>query len=792
MPQLIIHRSVKILWRIFFIGLGTFILLILLINWGVFGYMPSLHELENPQAALASEVYAADGTLMGKYYLQNQDRTYCEFKDISPNVIHALIATEDVRFYQHSGIDPKGTIAIPFYLLIGKKRGSSTITQQLAFNLFNGHRASNPLIRAFQKLKEWILAIKLERYFTKDEILALYLNTVPFSENVYGIKNASRTFFNKDPDALDVDEAATLIGMLKGTTLYNPRRNPVASLNRRNTVIERMADAGFLTRQQAAAYEAQPIRLQYNKLDHNDGIAPYFREYIKEAILKPWCATHKKADGSSYDLYRDGLRIYTTINPRMQQHAEEAVARHLSALQKVFNAQSYIKNGSAWKGYQQVLIDAMKSSDRWQAMKDAGMSDREIEQFFLRQRVPMRVFAWNRTAGGVRNSIDTVMTPMDSIKYMQQFLQCGMLVMDPESGEVKAWVGGDDFRYFKYDHVNINTKRQVGSTIKPFLYYLAIANGFTPNTVVPNQPVVFPDFNNYSPHNAENDTATYVTLAQGLAESLNNVAAYLIKIIGPATFANFLKNKIEIQSPVPPYPSIALGSPDISVYEMVRGYTIFPDKGILTEPLLITRIEDRNGNILQSFAPQKRDVINERDAYTMVQMMEGVVNHGTAVRLRYQFGFTGDMAGKTGTTNDYTDGWYIGFTPQLLAGVWVGCDHNFLHFTTLANGQGANTGLPIWGYFFQKVFADPTLGITQRASFEAPPSYQNPIMNSNVQPYPSTGNAVPPAASEAQNLGSGSASDYLHPNQQPAADADQKDPRKPKALMPPPPEKHRP
>jgi penicillin-binding protein 1A len=791
MAQPAIQRSVKLLWRVFFIGLGVFVLIIMLINWGVFGYMPSLHDLENPQAALASEVFASDGTPMGKYYLQNQDRTYCEFKDISPNVIHALIATEDVRFYQHSGIDPKGTIAIPFYLLMGKKRGSSTITQQLAFNLFNGHRASNPVVRAFQKLKEWILAVKLERYFTKDEILALYLNTVPFSENVYGIKNAARTFFNKNPDALDVDEAATLIGMLKGTTLYNPRRNPVASLNRRNTVIERMADAGFLTRAQAAAYEAQPIRLQYNKLDHNDGIAPYFREYIKEAILKPWCATHKKADGSSYDLYRDGLRIYTTINPRMQQYAEEAVARHLASLQKVFNAQAYIKNGSVWKNYQYVLIDAMKSSDRWQAMKDAGMSDTEIEQFFYHQKVPMKVFAWNRSVNGMRNTIDTVMTPMDSIKYMQQFLQCGMLVMDPESGEVKAWVGGDDFRYFKYDHVNINTKRQVGSTIKPFLYYLAIANGFTPSTIVPNLPVVFPNFNNYSPHNAENDTATYVTLADALAESLNNVAAYLIKIIGPATFADFLKNKIGIQSPIPPYPSIALGSPDISVYEMVRGYTIFPDKGILTEPLMITRIEDRNGNILQSFAPQKRDVINERDAYTMVQMMEGVVNHGTGVRLRYQFGFTGEMAGKTGTTNDYTDGWYIGFTPQLLAGVWVGCDHNFLHFTTLANGQGANTGLPIWGYFFQKVFADPTLGISQRATFEPPASYQSqPLTNQSIgQPGM---NGAEPAVPEAQNLGSGTASDYLHPEQNANRAAEQKDPRKPKALMPPPQGEHRP
>jgi penicillin-binding protein 1A len=772
-------RSVKILWQTVFIGLGAFILLVLLINWGVFGYMPSLKELENPSAALASEVYAVDGTPMGKYYLENQDRTYCEFKDISPNVTNALIATEDERFYEHSGIDPKGTLAIPFYLLLGKKRGSSTITQQLAFNLFNGDRASNPIIRAVQKLKEWIVAVKLERYFTKNEILALYLNTVPFSDNVYGIKNASRTFFNKSPDALNVDESATLIGMLKGNTLYNPRRNPVASLNRRNTVIDRMEENGYITAAEAAEDKSQPIRLQYNKLDHNDGIAPYFREYLRDNFLKQWCATHKKSDGSSYDLYRDGLRIYTTINPRMQEYAEEAVAKHLAYLQKIFDQQPYIKSGRAWKGHESDLLYAMQSSDRWNAMKDDGESDKEIEKFFSTQKIPMKVFAWDRNSGGQKNTIDTIMTPLDSIKYMRQILQCGFMVMDPESGEVKAWVGGDDFRYFKYDHVNINTKRQVGSTIKPFLYYLAISNGFSPSTIVPNQKVVFPNFQNWTSHNAEDDTATKVTLATGLAESLNNVAAYLIKIIGPGTFADFLKNKVGMQSNIPPYPSIALGTPEISLYEMMQAYSMFPDKGVITQPLFITRIEDRNGNIIQSFAPQKRDVINERDAYTIVQMLEGVTERGTGARLRFRYGFTGEMAGKTGTTNGNTDGWYMGFTPQLLAGAWVGCDNNFLHFTSLANGQGANTGLPIWANFFQKVYADKTLGIDPDALFDIPPSMRNDSLVNLT-------NNGASASPQSRDVGNGDAADYLNPAQTNNAAKQPGTHQVPKAVMPPP------
>ncbi|HUX84151.1 MAG TPA: transglycosylase domain-containing protein, partial [Chitinophagaceae bacterium] len=743
-------RSVKILWRVVIFGMLGFFLLILLINWGVFGYMPSIDDLQNPSASLSSEVYASDGSLMGKYYLQ--DRTNCDFSEISPNVIHALIATEDERFYSHSGIDPKGTVAIPLYLLIGKKRGSSTITQQLAFNLFNGERAKNPFVRTIQKLKEWILAVKLERYFTKNEILALYLNTVPFSDNVYGINNAAKTFFSKSPDRLDIPESATLIGMLKGNTLYNPRRNPRAALERRNTVLDRMRDAGFLSPGQTAIAKSSPIQLQYIKLDQNDGTAPYFREYLRD-VMKQWCAAHKKDNGDPYNLYTDGLKIYTTIIPSMQQDAEEAVAEQLARLQPIFSAQPYIKNGRCWVGHQNVLIAAMRNTDRYKAMKDDGMSDDDILHYFNTKKVHVKVFAWGRYSGSVKNTMDTLMTPMDSIRYMLERLQTGFMVMDPESGEVKAWVGGDDFLYFKNDHIH-NTKRQVGSTIKPLLYARSIMDGFAPSTMVPNDPVYFPDFHNWHSHNAEGNTGGMVTLTDALAQSLNNVSAYLIKMIGPATLVDFA-HRAGITSDIPPYPSISLGTPEISLYEMMRAYSMFPDKGLVTEPVYITKIEDRNGNILESFAPLKKEVISESLAYTMVGMMEQVVNAGTGARIRGTYHMYSEMAGKTGTTNDQTDGWFIGFTPQLLAGAWVGCDNNFLHFTSLANGQGANTGLPIWALFFQKVFQDKTLGIDPNAHFDIPES----IMGS----LNATDSTTLADSLQTVDLGNGSAADYSDP-----------------------------
>ena len=757
-------KSVKILWITVLSLTGIFLLLILLVNFRIIGSMPSMETLENPRAALASEVIAEDGTILGKYY--QVDRSSSDYNEISKNVLNALIATEDVRFYEHSGIDPYATIAIPFYLAVGKKRGSSTITQQLALNLqadnTGTQRASNIVKRGFQKMQEWLIAVRLERNFTKQEIITLYLNTVPFGDNVYGIENGARTFFSKDAGHLSIEEAATLIAMLKGTNLYNPRRNPQMALSRRNTVIELMQKNDFITEAEANAAKSKPIVLRYNKIDHNKGLAPYFREVLRDE-LKDWCKNHKKADGSEYNLYRDGLKIYTTINPRMQLYAEEAVAHHLKDLQKVFSAQSNVKSGSVWKNWQSYIDRYMKESDRYKAMKDDEASDEEIKKAF-NTPVKMKVFAWKSFTEPELNELDTVMTPIDSIKYMRAILQAGFMAMDPESGEVKAWVGGPDFRYFKNDHV-IKTRRQVGSTFKPFLYCFAIMNGMSPSTVLPNEPISFPKYNWTLSRNSEGSVGGSITMAGALAKSLNLVSAYLIKQLGPQAVADFAKNKIGFTADIPPYPSISLGTPEISLFEMLQAYTMFPARGIITKPIYITRIEDRNGNILQTTAPEKREVISENESYTMVKMMQGVTGPGgTSARLRFRYGIQSEVAGKTGTTNDNTDGWFLGFTPQLLAGAWVGCENNFLHFSTTTNGQGANTGLPIWAYFFQKLYADKTLKIDEKATFAIPQSINSEFYQNFQENY------KPPA--EADDQGNGDASDYIMDVNEAEAEAD--------------------
>ncbi len=743
-------KSVKILWWLFGGGLVLFLILLVLINFRIIGHMPSMEDLENPRTALASEVIAEDGTIMGKYY--QVDRSNVEYKDISKNVINALLATEDKRFYDHSGIDAKGTIAIPFYMLIGKKRGSSTITQQLALNLQadveGKERSRNSFVRAFQKLSEWVIAIKLERNFTKEEIITLYLNTVAFGDNVYGIENGARTFFSKSPSQLSIEEAAVLVGMLKGVTQYNPRRNPQMSRDRRNTVIQNMIDEGFITKPEGEAARNRPIVLRYNKVDHNKGLAPYFREVLR-GELKTWCKNHKKADGTEYNLYRDGLKIYTTINPRMQLYAEEAVAHHLKDLQKSFSQQANIKSGKVWDKWQKDLDQFTRESDRYKQMKDDEATDEEIKEAF-NTPVKMRVFSWRSFTDPEQNEIDTVMTPMDSIKYMRAILQTGFMAMDPESGEVKAWVGGPDFRYFKNDHV-IKTARQVGSTFKPFLYCFALMNGMNPNTILPNEPVTIGNWT--ISRNSEGSVGGSISMAGALAKSLNLVSVYIIKQIGAKTFAEFAKNKIGFSYNIPPYPSIALGTPEISLYEMLRAYTMFPARGVITKPIYITRIEDRNGNILETYVPEKKEVISEADAYTMVKMMQGVTTTGgTGARLRFKYNIPGEIGGKTGTTNDNTDGWFIGYTPQLLAGAWVGCENNYLRFNSTALGQGASTGLPIWAYFFQKVYADKTLGIDPKSTFPAPANMRNDLYfnyDSNVQP-----------GAEAEDVGNGAASDY--------------------------------
>ncbi|MFN5477067.1 MAG: penicillin-binding protein 1A [Sphingobacteriales bacterium] len=730
-------KAVRIFWKSLLIGWAAFVVFLIALNLGVFGKLPSLAELENPSMLSSSEIYGADGTLMGKYY--TKDRTNVKYGDISPNVINALIATEDERFYQHSGIDAKGTARAVLFL--GTKGGASTITQQLAKNMLEQGLTKNIIRRVIEKFKEWIISVKLERNFTKEEILALYLNTVSFSDNLYGIGNASRSFFQKDPDRLSVDEAAVLVGMVNGPTIFNPRRNPKNALDRRNLVLNRMVTNGYLNETDASVLKAKPIQLNYKKLDENAGIAPYFRDVLREEVKK-WCKENKNPKtGNPYDIYKDGLKIYTTINPRMQEYAEVAVFRHMQKLQAVFNQQSNIKSGSVWKGKdgERVLENAMKQSDRWKNMKEDEIPEKDIRASF-NVKVPMKVFAWNQ-----RREKDTVMSPLDSIKYHKQMLQTGFLVVDPYNGEVKAWVGGIDFKTFKFDHVNIETKRQVGSTFKPLLYTLGVTNGYTPETPFPSGPI-----------NMGNKviTGSGGPMAICLAYSKNPGAVFLINQLGVQRTVDFAK-QCGIESNIPKVPSIALGSADISLTEMVRAYTMFPGRGFNVKPYFISRIEDRNGNVLATFTTKGEEVISEADAYVMTKMMQGVVNFGTGRAIRGAYGISAEMAGKTGTTNDNADGWFIGFTPQILAGVWVGADDPFLRL--LNTTGGAQMAMPAYAYFFQELYKDKTLNIDPNAKFVVPES----IRNEAIYDYQAlTGGEAPPPA-EGENVGSGSSDAFI-------------------------------
>ena len=702
-------------WKWYFISAGVFMLFLILLNFGWIGDMPDLDDIENPTASLASQVYAQDGTPMGKFYLE--DRISVKYRDLSPYLIQALVATEDKRFYDHYGIDGEGLLRAVAFL--GSQGGASTITMQTAKNLFTDNWSTkNKLLRVIQKIKESIIAIKLERNFTKQEILTLYLNTVPFSENLFGVSNASRSFFQKEPDRLNIEEAALLIGMINAPTKYNPNRNPKLALERRNLVLNRMATQKYITEEQAEQLKALPVVTNFKKLDENNGLGPYFRMNLGE-FMKKWCKEHKKNNGDNYNLYRDGLKIYTTINPRMQYYAEEAVARHMSYLQKAFNDQNNIKNGTIWKDFNNLLELAIKQTDRWKKMKAEDIDETEIRKSFD-EPVNMRIFAYNKN-----RFIDTTMTPLDSLKYHKQILQTGFLAVDPFTGEVKAWVGGVDFKTFKYDHVNQNTKRQVGSTMKPLLYSLAIEKaGFTPFSIVQDQQQNFDGYG-MVPNTPKSCTGMSMPMAQALAESRNCASGFIMKQINPKgneaakEFVDYLK-KCNIQTEIPAYPSIALGSAEISLFEMVQAYTMFPGGGYNAQPFFINRIEDKNGNVLESFSPQRRKVINEVTAYSVVSMMQGVISKGTG-RSMYSFGINAQsIAGKTGTTNDNSDLWFMGYTPQLLAGAWVGADDRYIRFTDNYFGQGAHGALPIWAYFMAKVANDPACNLDPNASFDKP------------------------------------------------------------------------
>lgn len=703
-------RILIILWILFGLGVATFFSLILMINAGWLGYMPSMKELENPNSALASDIYAENGELIGRYYVQ--DRSTTDYKDISENVFNALIATEDSRFYEHSGVDGKAILRA--VLKLGRDGGGSTITQQLAKNLFPRERGGKFKL-ILRKLKEWVMSVKLETRLTKKEIITLYLNTVPFGDNVYGIRNSGLTFFNKQPDELTVDESAVLIGMLKGNTLYNPRRNPKRSKNRRNTVIDQMAKYGYITLEEAQEYKKKELKLNYHKVTHHDGMAPYFRQIVEREV-KEICQTLKKADGSNYDIYRDGLKIYTTLDVRMQKYAEEAVEEHLKDLQKIFIGQRKYKDGAIWKEYKQYLDVAIKATPRYRGLKDKGMSHEEI-MGNMRTPVEMTVFDWD----GVDYEKDTTMTPIDSIKYMKMMLQAGFMAMDPYTGAVKAWVGGINHTYYQYDHVNKHTKRQVGSTIKPLLYCLAVDNGYSPCGILSTLPQTFPSIENYDA-GGQKDGKIAMPMRKALAGSINNAALYIIKQVGINSFADFI-TKCGIESNIEKVPSLALGVSDISLYEMLGAYTMFPTGGTHVNPIFITKIEDKNGSVLKSFVPTQREIINIQTAFKMVRMMQGVVDHGTAIRMRYLYKLESEIAGKTGTTNNQADAWFIGYTPQLLAGAWVGCDDRYLRFSTTKLGQGAAAALPIWAFFMKRLYADPKTGIDPEAKFVPPENY---------------------------------------------------------------------
>jgi len=695
----------KWIWIVIFSSLALFGVFVLVVSWGWFGALPPLEELENPKTYLASEIYAEDGVLLGKYYLQN--RSNANFDEISPNVFNALIATEDIRFYEHPGIDFRGAGSIVFYALIGKKRGASTITQQLAKNLFPRKKFDNVFNKSTTKLKEWITAVRIEQRYTKEEIITMYLNTVEFGGNAFGIRSAAKTFFGKKTSELNENEAALLVGMLKGITKFNPVSKPEKAFNRRNIVLEQMEKYDFISKQKFDSLIKMPIVLNYREEDHNEGLAPYFREYLRMELLQ-WC------EDNNYNLYKDGLKIYTTINSKMQLYAEQAVQQHLSEWQRKFN--NHWKGKEPWGRFTELITAGVHRSDRYKILKQQGLSEDEIMKEFNKP-VRMKVFSYTR------GEIDTVMTPLDSVKYYKYFLQCGFMSMDPHTGFIKAWVGGINHKYFKYDHVNINSKRQAGSTFKPFVYTLAMDNGWSPCFVAPNQPVQFEGYPDYDPQNADGkmDYQPEMTLYKGLYMSVNRIVMFLMKQLGsnaPQSVIELAK-KMGIKSYLPPYPSIALGTADVSVYEMVGAFSTFANKGVWTEPVYIQRIVDKHGNILHESVPKTTEAISENTAYIMEKMLERVTRNGTAAKVKGFYNIPGAVGGKTGTTQNYSDGWFMGITPSLVSGCWVGCEDRAVHFRSMDLGAGGVMAMPIWAYYMQKVTADPSVFKIQQ-DFEPP------------------------------------------------------------------------
>lgn len=726
------RRYVTTFWILFASFVGCILLFFLMASWGVFGALPDETSMENPEKNLATELISSDGKVIGKFYKEN--RTPVPFDSLPDHLVNALIATEDARFYKHSGIDAKGTLRAIAYL--GKKGGASTITQQLAKLFFTQQVSRDKSERGMQKIKEWIIAIRLERRYTKDEIITMYFNEYDFVNQAVGIESAAHIYFDKSPSELTTPEAAMLVGMFKNASLYNPLRNPQGVLNRRNVVLAQMAKYKYISKEVRDSLQATPLNIKFTPQGHDEGVATYFREYTRH-FMEKWIRENPKADGTRYNIYQDGLKVYVTLDSKMQQYAEEAVRTHMAKLQSAFSKQNKSNKTAPFrrvneKEIDQIMNSAMRKSDRWREMKSKDIPEDEIIASFHKE-IPMRVFSW-------RGSIDTIMTPIDSIRYHKGFLQAAMMSMTPQTGEVKAWVGGIDYKHFKYDMVQ-KGKRQIGSTFKPFVYATAIdLMHMSPCDTLPNTLYTIPVGKHHliepwTPKNSSNTYGEMVTLKYALANSINTITARLIDRVGPEPVIELIRKMGVDTEKIPAVPSIALGTPDISVFEMVGAYSTFANEGVYVEPILVQRIEDKNGTVLYQNVPKTKDVISAETAYVTVSLMEGVTQAGTGTRLRgtgreslplykdavtgYPYNFTNPIAGKTGTSQNNSDGWFMGMVPNLVTGVWVGGEDRSIHFGSTAYGQGATMALPIWGIYMKKCYADKSLDVST-ADFPRP------------------------------------------------------------------------
>ncbi|MFM9824964.1 penicillin-binding protein 1A [Flavobacterium sp.] len=723
-----IHYYKNKFWKVFFYSLGGGLVFFLFASWGLFGSMPSFEDLENPDSNLATEIISSDGVILGKYFEKN--RSQLKYSDLPKNLVQALVATEDERFYEHSGIDGRGTLRA--IASLGTSGGASTLTQQLAKQLFHGEGSKFLPFRIVQKIKEWIIAIRLERQYTKNEIIAMYCNVYDFGNYSVGVSSAAKTYFSKEPKDLTIDESAILVGMFKNSGLYNPVKNAQGVKNRRNVVLAQMEKGKIITESQKEKLQKLPITLNFKLESHREGTATYFREYLRD-YMKKWMEENKKPDGSDYNIYKDGLKIYTTIDSRMQLHAEEAVEKHMANLQEQFFIEAKTNKNAPFVNIsdaetQRILKQAMKASYRWTVMAETDKSEEEIIASFS-QKTKMKVFTW-------KGERDTIMTPLDSIRYYKHFLQSGLMAMEPQTGSIKAWVGGINYKYFQYDHVGQGA-RQVGSTFKPFVYATAIEQlGMSPCDTIVDGPFMIRKgrhhvTEDWEPRNSDNRYRGMVTLKQGLANSINTISAKLIDKTGPEAVVE-LTHKLGVKSEIPVQPSIALGAVDITVEDMVAAYGTFANQGVYIKPQFITRIEDKSGVVIYEPIPESHDVLNKDIAYAVIKLLEGVTEGGSGARLRTQGGGSGDnrwtgypylftnpIAGKTGTTQNQSDGWFMGMVPNLVTGVWVGCEDRSARFKSLTYGQGATAALPVWGYFMKLCYEDETLKVSKE-DFDRP------------------------------------------------------------------------